>query len=157
MSANAIFHPLGALFRSHLSAFFAVACLFGASASAVTEDEEEAEKTVARSIALAAHTTPEDVLQRYATLGDMGLVAEQLRQEAGTVLGALSVDEVFLGLRAIAQTAGKGAIEQKIARLADLLTQVDGVSAKYVVRILVLATWHIRSKNWSFSKNGYAT
>jgi DNA ligase-1 len=116
-----------------------------------------AEKTVARSIALAAHTTPEDVLQRYATLGDMGLVAEQLRQEAGTVLGALSVDEVFLGLRAIAQTAGKGAIEQKIARLADLLTQVDGVSAKYVVRILVLATWHIRSKNWSFSKNGDAT
>ncbi len=106
-----------------------------------------AEKTVARSIALAAHTTPEDVLQRYATLGDMGLVAEQLRR----------VDEVFLGLRAIAQTAGKGAIEQKIARLADLLTQVDGVSAKYVVRILVLATWHIRSKNWSFSKNGYAT
>jgi DNA ligase 1 len=96
-----------------------------------------AEKTVARSIALAAHATPEDVLQRYAALGDMGLVAEQLRQEAGRVPGALSVDEVFLGLRAIAQTAGKGAIEQKIARLADLLTQVDGVSAKYVVRILL--------------------
>jgi DNA ligase-1 len=96
-----------------------------------------AEKTVARSIAIAAQTTPEDVLRRYATLGDMGLVAEQLRQEAGTVPGALSVDEVFLELRAIAQTSGKGAIEQKIARLADLLGRVDGVSAKYVVRILL--------------------
>jgi len=96
-----------------------------------------AEKTVARSIALAAQTTPEDVLRRYTTLGDMGLVAEQLWQEAGTVPGALSVDEVFLGLRAIAQTSGKGAIEHKIANLSDLLTQVDGVSAKYVVRILL--------------------
>ena len=96
-----------------------------------------AEKTVARSIAIAAHTTSEDVLQRYATLGDMGLVAEQLRKGAGAMSDALSVDEVFLALRAIAQTSGKGAVEQKIAGLADLLTQVDGVSAKYVVRILL--------------------
>ncbi|HKF37431.1 MAG TPA: ATP-dependent DNA ligase [Ktedonobacteraceae bacterium] len=96
-----------------------------------------AEKTVARSIAIAAHTTSEDVLQRYATLGDMGLVAEQLRKGAGAMSHALSVDEVFLALRAIAQTSGKGAVEQKIAGLADLLTQVDGVSAKYVVRILL--------------------
>jgi DNA ligase 1 len=33
--------------------------------------------------------------------------------------------------------SGKGAVEQKIAGLADLLTLVDGVSAKYVVRILL--------------------
>jgi DNA ligase 1 len=96
-----------------------------------------AEKTVARSIAIAAHSTPEEVLQRYATLGDMGLVAEQLWKEAEAVSDALSVDEVFLELRAIAQTSGRGAIEQKIARLADLLGRADGVSAKYVVRILL--------------------
>jgi DNA ligase-1 len=96
-----------------------------------------AEKTVARSIALAAQKTPEDVLRRYATLGDLGLVAEQLWQEAGAVSDALSVDEVFLELRAIAQTSGKGAIEHKIAKLADLLRRVDGASAKYVVRILL--------------------
>jgi DNA ligase-1 len=96
-----------------------------------------AEKTVAKSIAIAAHTTSEEVLQRYATLGDMGLVAEQLWKEAGAVSDALSVDEVFLELRAIAQTSGKGAIEHKSARLADLLGRVDGVSAKYVVRILL--------------------
>src|SRR5438876_1140985 len=96
-----------------------------------------AEKTVARSIAIAAHTTPEDVLQRNAALGDMGLVAEQLRKGTGAMSDALSVDKVFLGLRAIAQTSGKGAVEQKIAGLADLLTLVDGVSAKYVVRILL--------------------
>src|SRR5260370_1435557 len=67
----------------------------------------------------------------------MGLVAEQLRQDAGAVSDSLSVDEVFLGLKTIAQTSGKGAIEQKSAGLADLLTHVDSVSAKYVVRIVL--------------------
>ena len=50
---------------------------------------------------------------------------------------SLSVDEVFGGLKAIAQTSGKGAVEHKSARLVDLLRRVDSVSAKYVVRILL--------------------
>jgi DNA ligase-1 len=96
-----------------------------------------AEKTVARSIAMASHTTPERIASLYATLGDLGLVAGQVKSEAKHDPTVLSVDEVFLGLKAIAQTAGKGAVEHKIARLADLLTHVDRVSAKYVVRILL--------------------
>ena len=96
-----------------------------------------AEKTVARSIAIAYHTTPEHVFTLYATLGDLGLVAEQFRQQAGSVSHALSVDDVFEGLKTIAQTAGKGTVEKRIALLADLLRQVDSVSAKYVVRIVV--------------------
>jgi DNA ligase 1 len=96
-----------------------------------------AEKTVARSIANASHTTSEHVLERYNALGDMGLVAEQVRQETEAVSDTLSVGEVFLGLKAIAQTSGKGAIEQKIAMLSDLLSRVDSLSAKFVVRILL--------------------
>jgi DNA ligase 1 len=103
----------------------------------VTLEMGMAEKTVARSIANASHTTPEHVLTLYNTLGDMGLVAEQVRQEAGAVSDALSIADVFEGLKAIAQTAGRGAVETRIAQLADLLTRVDGVSAKYVVRILL--------------------
>jgi DNA ligase 1 len=96
-----------------------------------------AEKSVTKSLALAYHTTPEHVEALYATLGDLGLVAGQVNREAGSVPTVLSVDEVFLGLKAIARTAGKGAIEHKSARLVDLLTRVDDVSAKYVVRILL--------------------
>jgi DNA ligase 1 len=96
-----------------------------------------AEKSVTRSLALAYHTTSEHVEALYATLGDLGLVAGQVNREAGSVPTVLSVDEVFLGLKAIAQTAGKGAIEHKSARLVDLLNRVDDVSAKYVVRILL--------------------
>src|SRR3989440_11815077 len=96
-----------------------------------------AEKSVARSLATASHTTSEHVEALCATRGDMGLVAVQVNREAGIVPTVLSVDEIFQGLKAIAQTAGKGAVEQRIAKLSDLLTHVDGVSAKYVVRVLL--------------------
>ena len=96
-----------------------------------------AEKTVARSIALAYHTTPEHVLALYATLGDLGLVAEQQSREAGVVPNVLQVDDVFGKLKTIAQTSGKGAVEKRIALLADLLRQADSVSAKYIARIAV--------------------
>src|SRR5260221_2545110 len=96
-----------------------------------------AENSVTKSLAVAYHTTPEHREALYETLGDLGLVAGQVSRKAGMVRTVLSVDEVFLGLKAIAQTAGKGAVEQKSARLADLLTRVDSVSAKYVVRILL--------------------
>ena len=96
-----------------------------------------AEKNVTKSIAIASHTTPEHIAALYATLGDLGLVAGQVKSEAGSAPAVLNVDDVFLELRAIAQTFGKGAIEHKSARLAELLRRVDGVSAKYVVRILL--------------------
>ena len=96
-----------------------------------------AEKSVMKSIAVASHTTPEQIAELYATLGDLGLVAGQVMGEAKSAPSVLSVDDVFEGLKAIAQTSGKGAIEQKSARLADLLTRARGVSAKYVVRILL--------------------
>ena len=96
-----------------------------------------AEKSVTRSIAMASHTTPERIAALYATLGDLGLVVGQVKSETKSAPSVLSVDEVFERLKAIAQTAGKGAVEQKIARLSDLLTPVDSVSAKYVVRILL--------------------
>ncbi|HEX6107788.1 MAG TPA: ATP-dependent DNA ligase, partial [Ktedonobacteraceae bacterium] len=94
-----------------------------------------AEKTVARSIAIAYHTTVEHVVTLYAALGDLGLVAEQLSKEAGIVSYVLHIDDVFKGLKTIAQTTGKGTVEKRIALLASLLKQVDSVSAKYVVRI----------------------
>jgi DNA ligase-1 len=96
-----------------------------------------AEKSVIRSLALAYRSTLEHVEALYARLGDLGLVAAQVSSEAGGVPVVLSVDNVFVGLKAIAQASGKGAIEQKSARLSDLLSQVDSVSAKYVIRILL--------------------
>jgi DNA ligase 1 len=96
-----------------------------------------AEKSVTRSIAIASHIAPEHIAVLYATLGALGLVAGQVKSEARNDPRVLNVDEVFEGMKAIAQTSGKGAIEQKSARLAGVLTHVDNVSARYVVRILL--------------------
>jgi DNA ligase 1 len=96
-----------------------------------------AEKSVMKSITMASHSTPEQIEALYAKLGDLGLVAEQVRNETKDPPTSLSINDVFEELRAIAHTSGKGAIESKSARLVSLLRQVDSVSARYVVRILL--------------------
>jgi DNA ligase 1 len=96
-----------------------------------------AEKSVSKAIALASHSTPEQIEALYGSLGDLGLVAEQVCSEEKDVPSPLSIDNVFEELRAIAHTAGKGAVESKNARLVSLLRQVNSVSARYVVRILL--------------------
>ncbi len=96
-----------------------------------------AEKSVAKAIAMAFHSTQEQIEALYGKLGDLGLVAEQVRNETNDPPASLSIDDVFEELRAIAHTSGKGAVESKSARLVSLLRQVDSVSARYVVRILL--------------------
>src|SRR6266568_6034546 len=96
-----------------------------------------AEKSVAKAIAMAFHSTQEQIEALYGKLGDLGLVAEQVRNETNDPPASLSIDDVFEELRAIAHTSGKGAVESKSSRLVSLLRQVDSVSARYVVRILL--------------------
>ena len=96
-----------------------------------------AEKSVSKAIALASHNTSEKIEALYGTLGDLGLVAEQVWNEEKDASSHPSINDVFEELRAIAHTSGKGAIESKSARLVSLLRQVDNVSARYVVRILL--------------------
>jgi DNA ligase 1 len=96
-----------------------------------------AEKSVSKAIVMAFDSTPEQIEALYGRLGDLGLVAEQARSEAKDPPASLSIDDVFEELRAIAHTSGKGVIESKSARLVSLLRQVNSMSAKYVVRILL--------------------
>ena len=79
-----------------------------------------ADKSVTKSITLASHSTPEQIAALYATLGDLGLVAEQVQREIKRDPTVLSVGEVFERLKAIAQTSGKGAVvqERQIGRFA---------------------------------------
>src|SRR5215472_13266452 len=65
-----------------------------------------ADKSVMKSIALASHTTPEQIAAQYATLGDLGLVAEHVKRETQHTPTDLSVEEVFERLIAIAQASG---------------------------------------------------
>ncbi|EFH85316.1 ATP-dependent DNA ligase [Ktedonobacter racemifer] len=96
-----------------------------------------AEKAVLQALAQASSHSLEQITERYATLGDLGLVAAQIQGETEQPIQKVSVNEVFTVLQTIAQTAGKGAIEKKRVLLVGLLDHVDGESAKYSVRIVL--------------------
>ena len=90
------------------------------------------ERRLAQAIAAAAGTPQDEVWRRYKQAGDLGLVAEQLLPPGGQ---AVSVREAFEQLRSIATTAGKGAYEQRVRLFRDLLRQLGGREARYVVRM----------------------
>lgn len=95
------------------------------------------EKLVAASIAKAYGVAKEEVLQNYSKIGDLGEVAEKIKNHlpAGGQNSKLTISDVFETLLRIAKTAGEGAVEKKVNMLADLLKEMDPVSAKHLVRI----------------------
>lgn len=91
------------------------------------------EKLVAAAMSRASGVDREEVLKEYGKLGDLGLVAEKLKTTIQN--SKLTVSEVFEILTEVAKTTGEGTVEKKVSLLAGLLTKVDGVSAKHLVRI----------------------
>lgn len=96
-----------------------------------------AEKMMARAIALATDTDKDKVMQEYKKTGDLGDVAEQIRNKAHVTSNKLSVNEVFETLREVALEGGKNSQERKLQKVSGLLKAVDPLSAKYIVRIPV--------------------
>ncbi|MBI2315059.1 ATP-dependent DNA ligase [Candidatus Daviesbacteria bacterium] len=93
------------------------------------------EKLVASAVARAASEDREEVLKLYGKLGDLGLVAQQLNSKFKIQNSKLTVNKIFETLRGIAKTTGEGTVEKKVTTLSSLLEQVDGISAKHLVRI----------------------
>ena len=86
---------------------------------------------VTEAVARAFHTEPALVRERFDRVGDVGIVAAQLAEEAGRDPAAEatpSVRTVFERLHAIAETAGPGSAARKIALLAEVLTPLDPAS-----------------------------
>ena len=99
-----------------------------------------ADKTVADAIGQAYGADRVAVLRRYDRLGDLGLVAAELRpDQPGTKDrgSGLAVLDVYTRLREIAEASGSGSIARKVELLAALLREVDAVAAKHLVRILL--------------------
>ncbi len=94
------------------------------------------EKLIAGSIARAYQINREEVLKEYGKVGDLGLVAQSLSEKAKIKnKNGLMVNDVFETLRGVAKTTGDGTVEKKISTIAKLLEQVNGVTAKHLVRI----------------------
>lgn len=92
-----------------------------------------AEKMMIQILARAYGREIEEIRRIYKEVGDLGEVAIQIGKKGGAK--RVSVGEVFGKLYEIATASGEGSVEQKVGLFANLLCQLDALSAKYVVRI----------------------
>lgn len=96
-----------------------------------------ADKTVAAALAQAFDKEKEAVLSAYSKKGDLGEVAQEFSSKFKIQSSKLTVDEVFATLLELAHISGEGTVEKKRTMFADLVTQLDPVSVKHLVRIVL--------------------
>jgi DNA ligase 1 len=99
-----------------------------------------AEKLVFKAFVAAFSINESQARKRYKQVGDLGKTAEEFRQvnrslfETGKPLSLLAV---FSELEKLAKQAGTGSQETKLSILANLFQQLDSLSCRYLVRIVL--------------------
>lgn len=76
------------------------------------------------------------VQQLYKKLGDVGLVGTEILKSNPQV-SQLTIADVYQKLVVIAHDGGEGSQDRKVVQLAELLQQLDPISAKFVIRIVI--------------------
>lgn len=106
-----------------------------------------ADKMIIRAIAQGLGLGNEEVTALFKKTGDLGLTAERIKNPTYAKASAggqesriknkkeLSVKEVYEVLYKLATSGGEGSQEVKINLLAQLIRDLDSLSARYVVRI----------------------
>lgn len=95
-------------------------------------DFNVAEKLMMRIIAKAFNLELDKIQDEFRKQGDLGAVAEQFAKGKG---GDASVSEVYETLLKMAGQGGGGSQERKIAQTAQLLSSLNPISVRFVVRI----------------------
>lgn len=92
------------------------------------------ERSLERAISEAYGIEPAEVRHHYARTGDLGLVVAELAPRPAEP-PRRSVGEVFAELRRVADISGPGSTERKLSAVRGLLSGLDPISAKHLVRI----------------------
>jgi DNA ligase-1 len=95
-----------------------------------------AEKGMVKLVAKLLHQTQHEVVEQMNKLGDMGLVMQNATWPS-TANEPLSVSNVKKYLTQFLSITGTGSQEVKEQFLLQLLEQLDTISAKYVIRIVL--------------------
>jgi len=105
-----------------------------------------ADKLMIRAIAKALDVQEKDVVSAFKRYGDLGSAAEKIKNETSKRnkmnktrlhqgFGGQAVRQVFEILKQIAESGGEGSQEKKTQILSDLISSLDPLSVRYVVRI----------------------
>ncbi len=94
------------------------------------------EKMVLRSVEKALNVDHKVFMNEYKKVGDIGKTVEEFKKSIRSIMEVdLTVTQVFEKLFLLAKAAGEGSQDAKISHLVDLVQSVDGLSARYIVRI----------------------
>jgi len=91
-----------------------------------------AEKLMLQVLAKSYGKDLELIKKNYKKTGDLGEVAAMLNKNDGE---KITIKEVYERLLEIAKQEGEGSQERKIEKMADLLSRVNPLSAKFLTRI----------------------
>ncbi|MFZ5424246.1 MAG: ATP-dependent DNA ligase [Patescibacteria group bacterium] len=97
-----------------------------------------AEKMMMRIIENSYETKSEKIKELYKNTGDLGSVAFELSENHK--IANIELNEVYEKLLEIAKFEGTGSQEKKVSHLSALLTKVDGLSAKFIIRMVLGTT-----------------
>lgn len=93
-----------------------------------------AEKNAIKAVAQLVGADISSIAELLKKSGDLGLVVEQYKWLSEY---ALSIEQVYQSLIEIEKCAGSGSQDLKIHMLKNLLSLLDPLSAKYVIRIIL--------------------
>ena len=93
-----------------------------------------AQRGILDAIAQLANQSVETIHKKFKLMGDLGLVVELIWQG---IDNGYTVREVYEELVRIAHLSGTGSTEKKLKALHKLLQNVDALSAKFIVRIVM--------------------
>ncbi|MEX1052521.1 MAG: ATP-dependent DNA ligase [Patescibacteria group bacterium] len=96
-----------------------------------------AEKLIIIGAMKALNISKEEFNKAFKSKGDLGLTVESFKKSKSKSKSDLSIGEVFKKLNEIAEAGGIGSQEIKIGILAELISNLDTLSSKYLVRIPV--------------------
>ena len=94
-----------------------------------------AERMMIKVLAKAFKIEPKEILAMFKKGGDLGQIAQDLKEKQKVGFKNFSVTDVYQKLYQVAVEEGSGSVERKVDQIAKLLSQVDPLSAKYLVRI----------------------
>ncbi len=93
-----------------------------------------ADKNVTKALAVVLKMSEEELARAAKKEGDLGLI---IPLEGWMPQDDLTVTQVYKELCAIEQISGTGSQDEKLQALVILLKQLDPLSARYVVRIII--------------------
>ncbi len=91
-------------------------------------------KLILRSLARLYSKNLDEITEKYKQIGDLGNLAFELNPHKDSTL---QIKDVFQILVELLDIEGQGSVEQKILLVSKLLKKLDGLSSKFVVRIIL--------------------